>query len=685
MLDNSLFSLEGVLNWPDQTSNLNKFCTTLRNCRIKAEFPRLDHLMNFFSVRSTLLPGAFLLLLPPALAEPNLEHDVLPILTKNCMGCHGGLKKKGKLDLRTLPAMIKGGESGAAVIAGNLDESELWQQVLHDDMPEGDEKLSPKDKETLRKWIVAGLPTFADHKDSKTKPSLPAGKRHEPAQVSAGIDQHVTTRLQANQLSPSPSADDVEFLRRLYLDLAGRVPTAEEARTFLESKSDNKRAALIDQLLESPDFGKQMGRTWRDWICPPELPSDMNGGKQPHQEARRMGSWIADQVNANHSWDHIVRDLLSVRGEIKNHPQMIFYGLIGQNARATPDGSARSIGSLFMGVQIGCAQCHDDPYRDWSQNEFWSLAAFFTHTKGDFKKIEVKSGKGEIKIPDSAFLNAGSKVQVGYLRNGKTQPDREAEWRNEFIGWLTKKENPYFARSFANRAWFYFFGRGIVNPVDDIRPLNPPTHPGLLTLLENEFIASGFDLKHLVRCICNSQTYQRTSRPIGGKSVETLKPITALFGHMPLRVMTADMLYDSLKQVYGDPKLDLRAIDPKDGNQNGESAPIGDPLLQFQRDFCSNEEDPTDFRHGIPQMLTFLNHPRLMKGSKAVEDYRKKNPDLTPEQMIEWLYLSTLSRLPTPDESSTASQFVAEITEPEKAYTDVLWMLVNRSEYLFIR
>lgn len=640
--------------------------------------------MSILSVRP-ILPGAFLLSLSPAQATPLLEHDVLPILAKNCMGCHGGLKQKGKLDLRTLPAMIRGGESGAAVVSGNLDKSELWQQILHDDMPEGDEKLSPKDKETLRKWIAAGLRTFADHQDSKTKPSLPAGKRHKPSQVAIGIDQHIENRLQANKLSPSPPADDIEFLRRIFLDLAGRVPTATEARAFLDDESNNKRAALIDQLLESPDFGKQMGRIWRDWICPPELPSDMNSGKQPHQEARRMGSWIADQVNANYSWDHIVRNLLSARGEIKDHPQMIFYGLVGQNAQATPDGSARSIGSLFMGVQIGCAQCHDDPYRDWSQKEFWSLAAFFGHTKGGFKKLDVKTGKGEITIPKSAFLNAGEKIQVGYLRNGKTQPEKDSEWRAEFISWLTKKENPYFARSFANRTWFYFFGRGIVNPVDDIRPLNPPTHPGLLALLENEFTASGFDLKHLIRCVCNSQTYQRTSRPDKEKTVESLGLVTAQFGQMPLRVMTADMLYDSLKQVYGDPKLDLRAIDPKDGNQNGESAPIGDPLLQFQRDFCTNEEDPTDFRHGIPQMLTFLNHPRLLKGSKALEDFRKKNPEQTTAQTIEWLYLSTLSRLPSPDELATATQFVTELEEPGKAYTDILWMLVNRSEFLFVR
>ena len=526
-----------------------------------------------------------------ASSEPLLEHDILPILSKNCMGCHVGLKQKGELDLRTLPAMLKGGESGPAVISGKAEDSELWLQIAEDEMPKGDEKLSAEQKAVIKSWIEAGLPTYSARQGNEREPLLPAGKRHESKQVAAAIDQHIDRKLKAAGLQPSPLADDAAFLRRAFLDLTGRIPTADQARAFLDDPASDKRAKLIDALLATPGFGEQFGRTWRDWICPPELPSDMNGGKQPHQETRRMGEWLAKRFEAGDPWDRIVGDLLSVQGEIKNKPEMIFYGLVGQNAKVTADGSARSVASLFMGVQLGCAQCHDDPYRDWAQNEFWSLAAFFGNMQGDFKKIGEKEGEGRITIPNSAFKNAGKRIDVAFLCDGgEAQAEKKTAWRKEFIGWLTRKENPCFARAFANRLWFYLFANGIVNPVDDLRELNPLSHPGLLAMLENEFAASGFDVKHLVRCICNSKAYQRTSRLAAGAIPESAAALTKLFGHMALRVMSADMLFDSLKLAYGDPKLDLRAIDPKDGNQNGESAPVGDPLLQFQRDFCANEE-----------------------------------------------------------------------------------------------
>jgi hypothetical protein len=152
---------------------------------------------------------------------------------------------------------------------------------------------------------------------------------------------------------------------------------------------------------------------------------------------------------------------------------------------------------------------------------------------------------------------------------------------------------------------------------------------------------------------------------------------------MPLRVLTADVLYDSLKLAYGDPKLDLRGFDPKEGNANGESAPVGDQYLEFVRRFGTNEDDSTDFTHGIPQMLTMINHPRLLQGSKSLDAYLKKSP--TPEQTVEWLYLLTLSRRPTSDEMSDAQRYLKKSKDPVKAYNGVLWMLVNRTEYLFVR
>jgi hypothetical protein len=629
----------------------------------------------------------FLLAATPLLAlgqESLLERDVLPVLTKQCLGCHGGLRQKGGLDLRTVPAMLRGGKSGPALQAGKPDSSLLWQRVAGDEMPPGDRKLSEVEKQHLRQWIADGLPTVAQQQ-KKYDPLLPAGEKHAPQQVAAAIDRHLQQGLAAGKLRPAPRSDDAEFLRRVYLDLTGRVPIPEQAAAFLDSKADDKRAKLIDELLATPQFGEQLGRTWREWICPPELPSDGNGGRQPHKEAQELGKWLGQRLAAGESWDRITRDLLTADGEIKNKPQVIFFGLVGEGGKLTPDGSARAVASLFMGIQLQCAQCHDDPYRDWAQKDHWALAAFFSRITGNFQKVAETPGPTggvQIPIPKSAFKNAGASIPAAFPGGKAPGPGKEGSLRHQLVDWLTARDNPYFTRAFANRLWFYFFARGIVNPIDDFRELNPPTHPALLSLLANEFAASGFDVKHLIRCICNSDAYQRTSRVGPDVDPQDVAALTAAFGRMPLRVMTADQLYDSLRQAYADPKLDLRGIDPKDGNTNGESAPVLDPYLEFLRRFGTNEEDATDFTHGIPQMLTMINHPRLLAGSKALDQYRKANPGGRPEQFVEWLYLGTLSRRPTTEELEEARRYLQRSPD---SYLGVLWALINRSEYLLIR
>ena len=355
--------------------------------------------------------------------------------------------------------------------------------------------------------------------------------------------------------------------------------------------------------------------------------------------------------------------------------------------QTTADGTARAVASLFMGVQLQCARCHDDPYRDWSQREHWGLAAFFGRSQGDFKKIEINKGPskkaGEIGIPGSAFRNSGTVVPAAFLRGQPFEAKEGEDLRQPFVDWLTAKDNPYFARAFVNRLWFSFFSRGIVNPVDDFRDLNPPSHPGLLKLLSGEFLRSGFDIKHPIRCICNSQTYQCSSRLAPGTDDSQRTALTTAFGRMPLRLMTADRLFDSLKLAYGDPNLDLRTS--IEHSTVGMAAPVGDAWLEFQRRFGTNEEDATDFTHGIAQMLTMINHPRLLKGGPSLEEFRKKSPDASPQQTIEWLYLSTLSRRPTQEEVDEASEYVNETSDAATAYNGVLWMLVNRSEFLLIR
>lgn len=627
----------------------------------------------------------FLFALEVFSAPPLFERDILPLFHKHCLICHGGFKQKGGLDLRTMPALLKGGESGAAVKSGHADASKLWQMIAADEMPEDGEKLSAAQKEMVRAWLAAGMPTVAQQQKT-VSPLLPPGVKHEPAQVAEAIDQHVERALTEAKLQPAPPAEDAEFLRRVYLDLTGRGPTAMQAAAFLDSPAKDKRAALIDALLAAPEFGEHFGRTWRDWIAPPELPSDANTGKQPHKQSRDFAAWLAKRFNAGDSWDKIVREIITVEGDVIAKPQLAYYVLTGEGGQATPDGASRTLASLFLGVQLQCAQCHDDPFRAWAQKDYWALAAFFGRTKADIRKISDEPLKPTEKdlalvtIPRTSFRNAGKEVRAAYLQGAEVQLKKGGTLRPALADWVTAKENPYFARAFANRAWFYFFARGLVHPVDDLRELNPPSHPGLLALLANEFSASRFDVKHLLRSICRSRAYQRTSRPAAGLDESALAALTASFGRMPLRTMTADALYDSIKLAYGNPKLDLRTAG--DGNTNGESATVAEPNLEFQRRFCTNEEDPTDFTYGIPQMLAMLNHPNLLTGSKALENFLKTNPP--SEKTVEWLYLSTLARRPTAAESVDALAYVKKSGGTPAAYSSVLWMLVNRSEYLFV-
>ena len=374
--------------------------------------------------------------------DPLLETDVLPILTKNCMGCHGGLRQQGGLDLRTIPAMLAGGESGAAIVSGDLERSLLWKRIAADEMPAGDdrEKLSAADKARIRAWIAAGFPTLAQRQqDADTL--LNGDKRHEPREVAQAIDKHLDGFLASAQLEPAPLSDDVEFLRRLYLDLTGRVPTAKQASEFLDSQQADKRESLIDALLATSEFGQQFGRTWRDWICPPELPSTGNAGTQPHQQARAFGDWMGKKFASGAGWDQITREILTVQGAIKDNPQVIFFGVVGQGGKTNPGGTARAVASIFMGVQLKCAQCHDDPYRDWSQQEHWALAAFFGRSQGDFEKIEIGKGpakqSGLIAIPGNAFKNAGTTVPAGTKleRNRLAGAERDARWRQGKLLW----------------------------------------------------------------------------------------------------------------------------------------------------------------------------------------------------------------------------------------------------------
>ena len=350
--------------------------------------------------------------------------------------------------------------------------------------------------------------------------SLKAAERN-PAPVAAEIDRRIEARLNEAQVNPSPQADDAEFLRRAALDITGRIPTVERTVAFLNDRSPDRRAKLIDELLAESEYGEHFATVWYHRMIKPD-----NDNKRLIL-GNQLPAWLADRFNQNQAWDRLVTDLITASGERDENPGTTF--LLANVVAGQPDPSKMTAAAsrLFLGVRLECCECHNHPFTKLQQTDFWEVAAFFTAARGIDRsnktpriydvasQIPTSSGGdndsaplGSIVIPDTNGKTVRAKFLGGRSRRTRRPIDCEHNW----LTWLTAPSNPWFARAAVNRLWAGFFGRGIVNPIDDMRPESMSSHPEVLELLAEEFAASGFDQKHLIRCICLSQTYQRSSR-----------------------------------------------------------------------------------------------------------------------------------------------------------------------------
>jgi hypothetical protein len=523
--------------------------------------------------------------------------------------------------------------------------------------------------------------------------------------VAAAIDQEIDRRLANANVPPSPPADDAEFLRRACLDVAGRIPTAERAAAFLDSTDPHKRQKLVDELLASPDYGRHAADLWRPLLAPIDLSK-----KRPPVD--RFAAWLAEQFNRNRRWDRFAADLLGVTGDIKDRPESEFLMANGENFQPKPSLLAAATGRVFLGVQVQCAECHDHPFAPWTQADFWGLAAFYgklrnTGTKGppfvltedpDPKPLEVKNGGverlvirpgGAVVIPSAGGnKGAGREIPAKLLGSPPRTLDDDAPFRPELVAWVISPQNRYFARAFVNRTWAQFFGRGLVNPIDNQHDGNPPSHPALLDLLAREFVESGFDVKHLVRCVCNSRAYQRTSRPAAGNEKDA-----ELFSRMAVKPIGPEALYDSLMVIYnlgGDKNKPGPGGKPmtkpgeKPQPQPDAAKPASGPMSprdEFVNFFRSQGgADPAEFSHGIPQFLRRMNGDPFNAPAPIVERLVRENA--SPEKVIETLFLATLSRRPTPREQELMANYVARRPTREQGYAGVLWVLLNSGEFV---
>src|SRR5262245_21904804 len=484
----------------------------------------------------------------------------------------------------------------------------------------------------------------------------------DAAELAALIDRHVEARLKAERVPPAEPADDAEFLRRVYLDLHGVVPTGEQAARFLADTRPDRRARLVDALLADPRYGEYLSDVWPGYAVSP--PADDRRAR-----ADQFRKWLAERFNTK-TWDRITTDLLTATGKMDENPAVI-YLIEGRLPRTAPD-LADLTSRYFLGVRLSCAQCHDHPFVAWKQQDFWGMAAFFTQvqTPGKSKLVYTAGIKDYPELTLDSLKKDG--VPDGFLSRpptflgGEAAPDdKKTTNRAALAAWLTSAKNPYFARAMANRTWWRLFGRGLVNPVDDMHTANPASHPELLDLLAKRFAESGFDHKFLTRAIVSSRAYQRTSRP-----GDALDKQAALFGRMSAKVLSAGQLYDSLVAVLGPP-----ARKPGAG-------PQADTRAEFVQSFSDDgDPDPTAYRRGIPHLLRQMNSDQFGGRNVPALAARLAEQDRSAEDVAADLFLAILSRRPTADEQKLFGAHATRTGSLETATRELAWALLLTSEF----
>jgi hypothetical protein len=524
-------------------------------------------------------------------------------------------------------------------------------------------------------------------------PRLPSDKGAYA--LSAIIDHEIDQALTSAKVPASPLAGDAEFLRRVSLDLTGKVRTRQRTVAFLLDSDPTKRAKLIDELLDSPDHGLFFARLWADLLVKRDF--DTNRGLQTDGFIK----WLAGRFNESAGWDQIVRDMITASGQEGSVPQTFFIMANQDNRQPSPAKLVGAVGNLFMGIQIQCAECHQHPFTArWNQNDFWGMAAFFGHTKanrtmakgkaaGPATITEVerqpapKNKKGaktgpaiqpglRINVPDPNDPRKTVKVASGkfFESNEKANAFR-VPYRPHLARWLTARENRYFAPATVNRAWAHFFARGLVNPIEDMHNANKPTHPRLLRDLAESFTASEYDLKKLMRAICNSQTYQRTSRPVPENASDD-----RLYSHMAVKVISAQQLIDSLAVVTGQQAPRIR---PAPAGRK-QPRPGGDPLVR-SLDTREYDDDSTEFSYGIPQLLRLMNSG-LTAGSARIGTQLAGKHKGDHARAIEEIYLTVLSRRPSQRETERMIAHVNKRDNAATGYADVMWALLNCAEFV---
>ncbi|HXG12042.1 MAG TPA: DUF1553 domain-containing protein [Gemmataceae bacterium] len=504
------------------------------------------------------------------------------------------------------------------------------------------------------------------------------------------IDELVLKKLEALRIPPSPDCTDNEFIRRAYLDAAGILPTPEEVQKFVADPSPGKRAQLIDALLERPEFVDYWTYKWCDLFL-------VSTRKLPQPAVWAFYQFIRQAVADNRPWDRFARDILTASGSTLQNGAGNYFVLHKDVAELT---EATSV--TFLGMSITCARCHNHPLEKWTQDQYWSMANLFA-------RVALKNGDrtGELMVQsqpdgDVPHPRRGVPMPPAPLDAKPLPADSGRDRRHYFADWLTSPDNPYFAKALVNRVWRNFMGRGLVEPEDDLRQTNPPTNEELFDALARDFVAHGYDVKHLIRTIMNSATYQRSSTPLPENTADD-----RFYSHYLIRRLSAEVILDAYSQVTGVPTPFTQVnLGPSGGVRATNLYPPGTRALQLpdtqlisqfldafgrpdraQTCSCERKQDSS-----VSQALHLNNGQTL---NDKLRDKRSRvgqwvEEKVSDEEAIRRVFLLALCREPSESEMGKFKALMAEAardgqTTRREALEDLFWAVLTSREFLFNR
>jgi hypothetical protein len=687
-----------------------------------------------------------LLLAAPSVAHAadsfHFENDILPILSRygcNSSGCHGKAEGQGGFKLSVFSsdpeadyaALTKEGR-GRRTFPAKPEESLLLRKGTGRIAHGGGTKLplGSEDYRVLRDWIGAGMPigspdaprvvslrvepvervmapkaeqqlkVFAKYSDGTekdvTRHSRFQSNAEAVASVGAGgivaihdvpgeaavmaaylgevgmfrvmvprpgdlaknalpqfniIDKLVDAKLAKLNVAPSGLCDDADFLRRIYIDLTGTLPTPEEARKFLADTAKDKRTKLVESLLAKPEFADLWAMRWADLLRVDRQPLG-------HQRAYLYYKWIRDGIATNKPFDEFARELVTAEGPVTEVGPANFFKVVTK-----PGETASTISQVFLGVRITCAECHHHPFDRWKQSDYYGMSAFFT-----------TGGTTHPRTKKEVYAYAlGTEMPPANPRGDRRLP---------FAEWMTKPDNPFFARNLANRTWAWMLGRGFVEPVDDVRATNPPSNPELLDALAKYLVENKYDMRKLIVLIASSRVYQTTVTPNTTNEKDERNFSRAYFKRPDAEVLL-DMICQSLgvpEKFNGSPGI-TRAVQLWDSKARHEFLKLFGRPNRVTACECERTREPS-----VSQVLNLLNSNEIQaklthEGGTVARLVRTQNDDA---KLMEELYLTFFSRLPTADEKDVGVKHLKKYPNNRRAAAeDLAWALMNSTEFLF--